>query len=58
MEAMLLDQRAHLGVTVQGRPPQAEASSNRGEGNVLACSSQVEANLLDLLAQIRFSHDA
>ena len=38
MEAVLLDQRAQLGVTVQGGPPQAKASSNRGEGDVLAYS--------------------
>ena len=58
MEAVLLDQRTQLGVTVQGRPPQAKASSNRGERDALACSSQVKANLLDLLDQIGFSHDA
>jgi hypothetical protein len=35
-EAVLLDQSAQLGVTIQGRPAHASASADHREGDVLA----------------------
>ena len=57
-EAVLLDQSAKLGVTVQGRPAHASASGDHREGDVLARPGKLQADLLNLLDQVTFSHEA
>jgi hypothetical protein len=57
-EAVLLDQRAQLGMTVQGGPTQPSASGDRGEGDVLARPDKIQANLLDAEHLVACGHDA
>ena len=57
-DAVVLDQSAQLGMTVEGGPAESSAGGDRRERDGLAGADQLHANLLDLLDQVAFSHDA
>ena len=58
VNTLLLNQRPQLGMAVEGRSTQPGAGGERGKGDVLARTDEIQAGLLDAQHEVACGHDA